>query len=84
MVNRKDVIFKTMNMKDTKIYKRLIIANIILFISSFVFLEYSKIFRLSFDKHWIYSFGTQLVDYGCASFRILGFIIFMCLQYLKN
>lgn len=46
-----------MNMKDTKIYKRLVIANIIFFILSFIFLEYSKVFRLSFDKHWIYSSG---------------------------
>jgi hypothetical protein len=44
-------------MKEIEIYKRLIIANIIFFILSFIFLEYSKVFRLSFDKHWIYSSG---------------------------
>ena len=44
-------------MKEIEIYKRLVIANIIFFILSFIFLEYSKVFRLSFDKHWIYSSG---------------------------
>lgn len=44
-------------MMNIKIYRRLIIANIILFISSFIFLEYSKMFRLSLDKHWVYSSG---------------------------
>lgn len=39
------------------IYKKLIIANIILFAFSVAFLEYSKLFRMSTDKHWIYSFG---------------------------
>lgn len=37
--------------------KQLIIANIILFVSNFAFLEYSKLFRMDLDKHWIYSLG---------------------------
>lgn len=44
-----------MNIKITQ--KQLIITNIILFVVSLVFLEYSKIFRISQEKHWIYSFG---------------------------
>lgn len=36
---------------------QLIIANIILFLISFIFLEYSKMFRMSQEKHWIYSLG---------------------------
>ncbi len=39
------------------IQKQLIIANIILFVVSFLFLECSKIFRIDQEKHWIYSFG---------------------------
>lgn len=39
------------------IHKQLIIANIILFVVSFLFLEYSKIFRMDTEKHWIYSFS---------------------------
>lgn len=39
------------------IQKRLIIANIILFVLSFLFLEYSKMFRMIQEKHWIYSWG---------------------------
>lgn len=39
-------------------HKQLIIANIILFVISFCFLEYSKLFRMNQDKHWIYSFGN--------------------------
>lgn len=36
---------------------QLIIAHIALFAISFVFLEYSKIFRINKELHWIYSFG---------------------------
>lgn len=38
-------------------YKKLIIANIFMFAFSVAILEYSKLFRMSLDKHWIYSFG---------------------------
>lgn len=41
------------------IYKKLVIANIILFAFSVALLEYSKLFRMSSDKHWIYSFGHK-------------------------
>lgn len=44
-----------MNIRITQ--KQLIIANIILFVVSVVILEYSKIFRMDQDKHWIYSWG---------------------------
>lgn len=44
-----------MNIRVTQ--KQLIIANIILFVFSFCFLEYSKLFRMSQNKHWIYSYG---------------------------
>ncbi len=37
--------------------KQLIIVNIILFVVSFALLEYSKLFRINIEKHWIYSFG---------------------------
>ncbi|WP_312395969.1 hypothetical protein [Chryseobacterium sp.] len=37
--------------------KQLIIANIILFVIGFAILEYSKMFRMNLDKHWIYSYG---------------------------
>lgn len=37
--------------------KKLIIANIILFVLSVIFLEYSKMFRLNLELHWVYSFG---------------------------
>ncbi|MFC3157538.1 hypothetical protein SAMN05443633_109142 [Chryseobacterium arachidis] len=37
--------------------KQLIVANIILFVVSFAILEYSKLFRTSLDKHWIYFYG---------------------------
>jgi hypothetical protein len=39
------------------IYKKLVIANILLFAFSVAFLEYSKLFGMSMGKHWIYSFG---------------------------
>lgn len=39
------------------IYKKLVIANILLFAFSAAFLEYSKVFGMSMDKHWIYFFG---------------------------
>lgn len=38
-------------------YKRLIAANLFLFFASLAFLEYSKLFRMSLDRHWIYSYG---------------------------
>lgn len=44
-----------MNFRMTK--KQLIIANITLFVVSFVFLEYSKTFRTNQKLHWIYSSG---------------------------
>ncbi len=44
-----------MNIRITQ--KQLIIANIILFALSYLFLEYSKMFRMSREKHWIYSSG---------------------------
>lgn len=37
--------------------KQLISAHIILFVVSFVFLEYSKMFRMNQRLHWIYSWG---------------------------
>lgn len=37
--------------------KQLIVANIILFVISIAILEYSKLFRMSIDRHWIYSYG---------------------------
>ncbi len=37
--------------------KHLITGNFILFIISFAFLEYSELFRMSLNKHWIYSIG---------------------------
>ncbi len=42
-------------MRNTKTYKGLIIINIFLFILGFSFIEYSNIFRLNQEKHWIYS-----------------------------
>lgn len=44
-----------MNIRITQ--KQLIIANIILFALSLAILEYSKLFRMSLEKHWIYSYG---------------------------
>jgi len=37
--------------------KHLIVAHSLLFVLSFAFLEYSKLFRMSHDKHWIYTYG---------------------------
>lgn len=37
--------------------KQLIVANITLFVISIAILEYSKLFRMSIDRHWIYSYG---------------------------
>ncbi|WP_394660441.1 hypothetical protein [uncultured Chryseobacterium sp.] len=44
-----------MSIKTTQ--EQLIIANIILFVVSFLFSEYSKMFRMDQEKHWIYSCG---------------------------
>ena len=44
-----------MNIKITQ--KQLSIAHTALFLLSFLFLKYSEIFRISQEKHWIYSFG---------------------------
>lgn len=44
-------------MKITITQVQLIIANIFLIVLSFVFLEYSKMFRMSQEKHWIYSYS---------------------------
>lgn len=44
-----------MNIKA--IHEKLITANIILFVASFLFLEYSKIFRMDTERHWVYSSG---------------------------
>ncbi len=37
--------------------KQLISASIILFVFSVIFLEYSKMFRMNKELHWIYSSG---------------------------
>ena len=37
--------------------KHFIVSHTLLFVLSFAFLEYSKLFRMSQDKHWIYSLG---------------------------
>ena len=42
-------------MRNIKVYKTLIIVNVFLFTLSFSFMEYSNIFRLNQEKHWIYS-----------------------------
>lgn len=39
--------------------KQLIIANIVLYIASVIFLEYSKMFRMNQELHWIYSLGHK-------------------------
>lgn len=49
------VINETMKIEITQ--KQLISAHIILFVVSFVFLEYSKMFRMNQKLHWIYSWG---------------------------
>lgn len=47
-----------MNLTDIKItQKQLIIANIILFVTSFLFMRFSDMFRLNQYLHWIYSLG---------------------------
>lgn len=47
-----------MSLKNIKItQKQLIIANILLFVISFVFMRFSEIFRMNRDLHWIYSLG---------------------------
>ncbi|MFY1046215.1 hypothetical protein [Chryseobacterium sp. GP-SGM7] len=44
-----------MNIRITQ--EQLVIANIILFVISVAILEYSKLFRMSQEKYWIYSWG---------------------------
>lgn len=44
-----------MNIKITN--KQIIITNLTFFVISLVFLEYSKIFRMNQQLHWIYSRG---------------------------
>lgn len=46
-----------MNLKIKQ--KQLITANIILFVVSFLLLEYSEMFRIDEEKHWIYSFSCN-------------------------
>lgn len=42
-------------MRYIKLYKWIIVANIFLFVLSLSFMEYSNLFRLNQEKHWIYS-----------------------------
>lgn len=44
-------------MKFKVTQKQLIIANILLFVVSLCFLEFFKLFRMSQEQHWIYSWG---------------------------
>lgn len=70
-----------MNFKITQ--KQLIITNIILFVVSLVFLEYSKIFRISQEKHWIYSFGHNWWFIISIPFAFWGSLILGSYSLLK-
>jgi hypothetical protein len=61
-----------MNIRIT--LKELLTTHIILFVMSIIFLEYSKMFRMNLEKHWIYSLGHNwwfTVGFPCAFFGSL-------------
>lgn len=62
-----------MNIRITQ--KQLITANIILFVMSVIFLEYSKMFRMNQKLHWIYSFGHDWWFIIALPFAFLGSLI---------
>ncbi len=67
--------------------KQLIIANIILFVLSFCFFEFSKLFRMNENKHWVYSWGHNwwfLVGIPSAFWGSLILGIFSLLEAKKN
>jgi len=70
-----------MNIKIT--HKQLIIANIILFVLSVIFLEYSELFRMSKEKHWIYSSGHNWWFMIGIPFSFWGSIILGVYSLLK-
>ena len=64
--------------------KHLIIANIILFVMSFGLLEYSKMFRMNQELHWIYSFGHNWWFMIALPFAFWGSIILVVYSYFKR
>ncbi|OCA79444.1 hypothetical protein BBH99_18830 [Chryseobacterium contaminans] len=67
--------------------KQLIIAHIAFFAISFVFLEYSKIFRMNKELHWIYSFGHSwwlMVAFLCLFIGSLILGIYSLWKVNKN
>lgn len=59
------------------------IANIFLFVLSFSFMEYSNIFRLNQEKHWIYS--TAHIWYLIFAFpvSIIGSLVLSIITLIK-
>jgi len=74
-----------MNFKITQ--KQLIITNITLFVISIAILEYSKLFRMSLDKYWIYSYGHNwwfMVGIPSAIFGSLFLGIYSLIKVKKD
>lgn len=64
--------------------KQLIIVHVALFAISFVFLEYSKMFRMNKDLHWIYSWGHTWWILGSLPCAFLGSLILGIYSLWKN
>lgn len=73
-------------MRNIQVYKTLIIINIFLFILSFSFMEYSNIYRLNQEKHWIYSSAHNwylLFAFPVSMFSSLALTIFTAIKIKK-
>lgn len=55
--------------------KHFIVAHTVLLVLSFAFLEYSKLFRMSEDKHWIYTYGHMWWIFVALPTAFLGSMI---------
>ncbi|UQB69595.1 hypothetical protein [Epilithonimonas zeae] len=70
-------------MRNIKTYKRLIIINIFLFILSFSFMEYSNIFRINQEKHWVYSTAHSWYLFFAFPVSMIGSLVLSIITIIK-
>ncbi len=59
------------------------IANIFLFVLSFSFMEYSNIFRINQEKHWVYSIAHNWYLLFAFPISMIGSLVLSIITFIK-
>ena len=70
-------------MRNINKYKTLTFINFFLFILSFSFMEYSNVFRLNQEKHWIYSAAHNWYLFFAFPMSMFGSLVLCIFTIIK-